>query len=133
MRAVFADLFANIRYISKFDRTHGSGESRLGIHAHQGALVQSRPQGGRGTIANVLKRNGVEPLPERSRRTSWSSLLKAHWKVLAAGDFLTVEVWTANGLVTHYLLFAPFAEKRAASSSSAPGRAAPGLTFVEPP
>jgi putative transposase len=25
--------------------------------------------------------------------------------VLAASDFLTVEVWTANGLVTHYLLF----------------------------
>jgi hypothetical protein len=25
--------------------------------------------------------------------------------VLAASDFLTVEVWTAKGLVTHYLLF----------------------------
>jgi transposase InsO family protein len=31
--------------------------------------------------------------------------LKAHWKVLAASDFLTVGVWTAKGLVTHYLLF----------------------------
>jgi transposase InsO family protein len=31
--------------------------------------------------------------------------LKAHWKVLAASDFLTVEVWTGRGLVTHYLLF----------------------------
>ena len=35
----------------------------------------------------------------------WSTFLKAHWKVLAASDFLTVEVWTAKGLVTHYLLF----------------------------
>src|SRR2546426_2036589 len=34
-----------------------------------------------------------------------STFLKAHWKVLAASDFLTVEVWTAKGLVTHYLLF----------------------------
>jgi hypothetical protein len=60
---------------------------------------------GRGTIANVLKRNGVEPSPKRSRRTPWSTFLKAHWKVLAASDFLTVEVWTGRGLVTHYLLF----------------------------
>jgi putative transposase len=59
----------------------------------------------RGTIANVLKRNGIEPAPERSRRTPWSTFLQAHWKVLAASDFLTVEVWTAKGLVTHYLLF----------------------------
>jgi transposase InsO family protein len=52
-----------------------------------------------------LKRNGIEPSPERSRRTPWSTFLSAHWKVLAASDFLTVEVWTAKGLVTHYLLF----------------------------
>ena len=35
----------------------------------------------------------------------WSTFLKAQWKVLAASDFLTVEVWTAKGLVTYYLLF----------------------------
>ena len=60
---------------------------------------------GRGTIANVLKRNGIEPAPERSKRTTWSTFLKAHWKVLAASDFFTVEVWTARGLLTHYVLF----------------------------
>ena len=60
---------------------------------------------GRGTIANVLKHNGVEPAPERSRRTPWSTFLKAHWKVLAASDFLTAEMWTGRGLVTHYVLF----------------------------
>jgi putative transposase len=57
------------------------------------------------TIANVLKRNGIEPSPERGKRTQWSTFLKAHWKVLFAADFLTVEVWTTRGLVTHYLLF----------------------------
>lgn len=31
--------------------------------------------------------------------------MKAHWKVLAASDFFTVEVWTPRGLVTHYVLF----------------------------
>src|SRR6202049_868305 len=63
----------------------------------QGALANLNHKVGRGTIANVLKRNGIEPAPERSQRTSWSTFLKAHWKVLAAGDFLTVEVWTGRG------------------------------------
>jgi putative transposase len=71
----------------------------------QGALANLNHKVGRGTIANVLKRNGIEPSPERSKRTPWSTFLKAHWKVLAASDFLTVEVWTGGGLVTHYLLF----------------------------
>src|SRR5713226_5164145 len=71
----------------------------------QGALANLSHKVGRGTVANVLKRNGIEPSPERSRRTPWSTFLKAHWKVLAASDFLTVEVWTGRGLVTHYLLF----------------------------
>src|SRR4029077_2749441 len=71
----------------------------------QGTLANLGHKVGRGTIANVLKRNGIEPAPERSRRTPWSTFLKAHWRVLSASDFLTAEVWTAKGLVTHYLLF----------------------------
>ena len=71
----------------------------------QGALANLRHRVGRGTVANVLKREGIEPAPERSKRTRWSTFLKAHWKVFAASDFLTVEVWTGRGLVTHYLLF----------------------------
>jgi putative transposase len=50
----------------------------------QGALANLNHKVGRGTIANVLKRNGIEPAPERSRRTPWSTFLKAHWKILAA-------------------------------------------------
>ena len=71
----------------------------------QGALANLSHRVGRGTIANVLKRSGIGPAPERGKRTSWSTFLKAHWKVLLAADFLTVEVWTARGLVTHYLFF----------------------------
>jgi transposase InsO family protein len=71
----------------------------------QGAMDNLGHRVGRGTVANVLKRNGIEPAPERGRRTSWSTFLKAHWKGLAASDFLTAEVWTPKGLVTHYLLF----------------------------
>ena len=70
----------------------------------QGALANLEHRVGRGTIANVLKRSGIEPSPERGKRTTWPTFLKAHWKTLSASDFLTVEVWTARGLVTHYLL-----------------------------
>ena len=64
----------------------------------QGALANLSHKVARGTDCNVLKRNGIEPAPERSKRTTWSTFLKAHWKVLAASDFFTVEVWTARGL-----------------------------------
>ena len=36
---------------------------------------------------------------------SWRTFLRAHADVIAATDFFTVEVWTARGLVTHYVLF----------------------------
>jgi hypothetical protein len=58
----------------------------------QGALANLRHKVGRGTVANVLKRNGIEPSPERRKRTAWSTFLKAHWKILAASDFFHVEV-----------------------------------------
>jgi putative transposase len=70
----------------------------------QGALANLSHQVRRGTIANVLERNGIEPAPERSKRTTWSTFLRAQWKVLAASDFFRVEVWTARGLVTYYVL-----------------------------
>ena len=58
------------------------------------------------TVGNILKAHGIEPAPERKRTTTWSTFLKAHWNQLSAIDFTTIEVWTKNGLVTYYLLFA---------------------------
>jgi transposase InsO family protein len=58
------------------------------------------------TVGNILKAHGIEPAPQRKRTTTWSTFLKAHWNQLAAIDFTTIEVWTTNGLVTYYLLFA---------------------------
>ena len=57
------------------------------------------------TVGNVLAEHGIEPAPERKRQTTWGTFLKAHWDVLAAVDFKTVEVWTKGGLVTFYLMF----------------------------
>ena len=59
---------------------------------------------GRGTIANILREQGIEPSPARGKRTSWSTFLKAHFECLAATDFLTVKGCTLRGLVTHYVL-----------------------------
>ena len=59
----------------------------------------------RTTVANILKRHGIEPAPERGKRTSWRTFLRAHWDVMAATDFFTIEVWTPRGLVTYYVLF----------------------------
>jgi transposase InsO family protein len=71
----------------------------------QGALRNLGVTVSRGTVANVLKENGIEGAPERGTRTPWKTFLKAHWEVLAASDFLTTEVWTRGGLVTYYIFF----------------------------
>src|SRR6266446_9793267 len=94
-----------MRHISELIVRMAQDNPSWGYTRIQGALANLSHNVGRGTIANVLKRNGIEPSPERSRRTPWSTFLKAHWKVLAASDFLTVEVWTGRGLVTHYCAF----------------------------
>jgi transposase InsO family protein len=36
---------------------------------------------------------------------TWRQFLKAHWSVIAAADFFTVEVWGPRGLVTFYVFF----------------------------
>jgi putative transposase len=56
------------------------------------------------TIKNILRRNGIEPAPERGRKTSWKTFLKAHADTIFAADFFTTEVCTWRGLVTHYTL-----------------------------
>ena len=44
------------------------------------------------TVGNILKAHGIEPAPERKRRTAWRTFLAAHWDSIAAADFTTVEV-----------------------------------------
>jgi transposase InsO family protein len=71
----------------------------------QGALANVGHDVGRATIATILRQNGIEPAPERQKRTTWQEFLKAHWDVLAAADFFSVEVWTATGLTRYAVLF----------------------------
>ena len=71
----------------------------------QGALANLGHEVGRGTIAAILKQHGLDPAPERQKRTTWQEFLKAHWDVLAAADFFTANVWTATGLTRYVVLF----------------------------
>jgi transposase InsO family protein len=71
----------------------------------RGAMANLGHHLGRGTIRSILKEHGIEPAPERGKGMPWSVFLRAHWKALAAADFFTVEVWSWQGLLTHYVLF----------------------------
>lgn len=72
----------------------------------QGALKNLGHYVGRGTVANILAHNGIEPAPKRDKTLSWDQFLKAHLDSLAATDFFTVEVWTRGHLIRYLVLFA---------------------------
>ena len=82
-----------------------SENPRWGYTRIQGGLSNLGHKVARGTVANILRREGIEPAPTRGTRTPWSVFLKAHWRSLVAADFLTVEVWKLRGLMTYYVLF----------------------------
>src|SRR4029453_13442316 len=69
------------------------------------APANPTPQSNRGPIANILKQHGIEPVPERQRRTTWQEFFRRHRGVLAAADFFSVEAWTARGLTRFAVLF----------------------------
>ena len=71
----------------------------------RGALHNLGHDLGRSTIKRILDEHGIEPAPERGKRTPWASFLKAHWGAIAAADFFTVEVLTPRGLVRYAVLF----------------------------
>jgi transposase InsO family protein len=70
----------------------------------QGALKNVGYHISDSTISNVLKEHGIEPAPNRGKQTKWKEFLKAHWEVMGATDFTTVEVWKPWGLETYYIL-----------------------------
>ena len=76
-----------------------------GYERIQGALSNLGHIVGRTTIADILRRRGVEPAPERSRKTTWKEFLSQHWQLIVAADFFTVEVWTRRGLQRFFVLF----------------------------
>jgi len=76
-----------------------------GYRRIQGALANLGYDYARSTVANILKKNAIEPAPERSRRTTWKEFLRQHWEQIVATDFFTIEVWTPKGLQRFVVLF----------------------------
>src|SRR5262245_38525361 len=76
-----------------------------GYRRIQGAMANLGHVLAHATIANILKRHGIEPAPERNRKTTWKESLDRHWDQLVATDFFTVEVWTCSGLTRFVVLF----------------------------
>ena len=76
-----------------------------GYRRIQGALSNLGHEIARSTIAHILRRRGIEPAPERKRKTTWKEFLSRHWELIVAADFFTVEVWTRRGLRRFVVLF----------------------------
>ena len=76
-----------------------------GYRRIQGALANLGHECARSTIAAILRRHGIEPAPDRNRKTTWKELLRHHWELMVAADFFTTEVWTSKGLTRYMVLF----------------------------
>ena len=76
-----------------------------GYRRIQGVLSHLGHELARSTIAAILRRHGLEPAPERNRKTTWKEFLARHWELIVAADFFTVEVWTPRGLKRYLVLF----------------------------
>jgi putative transposase len=76
-----------------------------GYRRIQGALTNLGHHIDALTVRHILSRHHLDPAPTRVRTgMRWGQFLKLHWEVLAATDFLTVEVATWGGLVTYDVL-----------------------------
>ena len=76
-----------------------------GYRRIQGALFNLGHELARSTIAEILKRGGMEPAPERNRKTTWKEFLSRHGELIVAADFFAIEVWTRRGLRRFIVLF----------------------------
>jgi putative transposase len=71
----------------------------------RGALRNLGHELGRNTIKRILAEHGLVPAPKRGETMPWKTFLEAHFGVIAATDFFTVEVLTLGGLVRYVVLF----------------------------
>ena len=55
----------------------------------QGALANLGHECARSTIAAIRRRHGIEPAPDRNRKTTWKDFLSRHWELIVAADFFT--------------------------------------------
>ena len=71
----------------------------------QGALANLGHHISDQTVGNILERHGIPPAPKRQNGLRWHDFIEQHKDSMAAADFFTTEVLTAQGLLTLYVLF----------------------------
>ena len=71
----------------------------------QGALANLGHLVARGTVANILKAHGIVPHLDAERGVPGRRFSKPIGRSWLRRIFSSVEVWTLQGLVTHYVLF----------------------------
>jgi putative transposase len=76
-----------------------------GYRRMQGALANLGHEVARSTISNILKEHGLEPAPERNRKTTGKEFLSRYGEAIVAADFFTVEAWTRSGRTRFVVLF----------------------------
>src|SRR2546428_9532738 len=69
-----------------------------GYRRIQGALANLGHDLAHNTIRNILKRHGIEPSPERARKTTWKEFLQRHWHQIVASEFFTMAPSNRSGL-----------------------------------
>jgi putative transposase len=79
-------------------------ENSWGYQRIRGELLKLGVRRSKGCIADILRRNGLPPSPQRKGLT-WRQFLSRHAEVMLCADLFTKEVWTFCGLRTAYVLF----------------------------
>jgi len=106
-------LMSEIRALIVRMATENRGWDTRGSRAHWPTSITRSL---RGTIASVLREHGLEPAPDRLKKTTWTEFLETHWDVLAAADFFTVDLWTGCGLTRFAVLFISNCPRAASTS-----------------
>lgn len=79
-------------------------ENEWGYDRIQGELKKLDIVISKSSVANILRRNGLPPSPER-KEPSWREFLARHAPVFLCVDMFQKEVWTFRGLTTAYVFF----------------------------
>lgn len=79
-------------------------ENEWGYARIQGELKKLDIEISKSSVANILRRNGLPPSPEREG-LSWWEFLNRHESLFLCADMFRKEVWTFRGLMTAFVFF----------------------------
>jgi putative transposase len=59
---------------------------------------------GKTMVKSILLKNGYDPEPDLTRKTTWKEFLKGHWNVSAASNLFSIELFVKGKLVRYMVL-----------------------------